>query len=169
MKVFIIKLGQFLFKYRAWIAVPFFILLVIFARPGHIRIIPYGMILIGLALRFWAAGHVGQKARAIGFTTGCRIMNAPYKYLKHPLYLGNFFLVLGIVILFSPATWLAVLIMILFLLIYALIITGEMDYLKGLPEKTVQFKLTNCKGEISTIIIVMIILIIHYILLYTTR
>jgi protein-S-isoprenylcysteine O-methyltransferase Ste14 len=168
MKVFIIKFGQFLFKYRAWIAVPFFILLVLFSKPGHIKIIPYFMIFIGLSIRFWAAGYIGQKARATGFTTGCRIISAPYKYLKHPLYLGNFFLVLGVVTLFSPATWFAVLIIILFLFIYALIVMAEMGYLKGLPEKKVQFKLTNCKGEISTIIIVIIILIIHYILLYTT-
>jgi protein-S-isoprenylcysteine O-methyltransferase Ste14 len=169
MKKHLIQAGRILFKYRAFIAVPFFILLFIFSKPAPIKVIPYFIIFIGLFIRIWAAGYIGQKARATGFTTGCRIMNAPYKYLKHPLYIGNFFLVLGIVILFNPATWFAVLLMILFLLIYTVIIISELHYLKYLPKIKAQFKLTNCKGEISTIVIVIIILIIYHILTYTIK
>ena len=162
MKVFIIKLGQFLFRYRAWIAVPFFILLVIFSRPDRIRIIPSIILLIGFFIRFWAAGYIGQRARATGFFTGHRIINGPYKYLKHPLYIGNFFLVLGIVLLFNPVLWFAVLILILFFFIYTLIIISESDYLKDLPETKAHFKFANCRGEISTVVIVIFILLILY-------
>lgn len=158
----IINLGRLLFRYRAVIAVPFFILLVILSRPGHINIIPYFIIFIGLIIRFWAAGYIGKKARATNFSTGCRIINAPYKYLKHPLYVGNFFLVLGVVLLFNPAIWFGVLVMIVFLLVYTLIIMSESHYLKDLPKEKARFKSVNCKGEISTIIVVIVVLLIHY-------
>jgi protein-S-isoprenylcysteine O-methyltransferase Ste14 len=162
MKKFLIQIGRLLYKFRAWIAVPFFILLVIFSRPGYIKIIPYSVIFIGLIIRLWAAGYIGRKARATNFSTGCRITNAPYKYLKHPLYIGNFFLVLGMVLLFNPVIWFAILIMLLFLLVYTLIIISESNYLKDLPKTKAHFKLVNCKGEISTIIVVVLMVLVHY-------
>ncbi len=164
MKKFLIQLGKILFKFRAFIAVPFFILLVIFSRPGHINIIPYLIIFIGSIIRFWAAGYIGKKARATNFSTGCWIINAPYKYLKHPLYVGNFFLVLGVVLLFNPAIWFGVLVMVVFLLVYRFIIMSESNYLEDLPETKAHFKLVNCKGEISTIIVVIVVLLIHYLI-----
>ncbi len=157
-----VPIGQLLYKFRAWIAVLFFILLVIFSRPGQVNIIPYFMIFIGSIIRFWAAGYIGKKARATNFSTGCRIVNAPYRYLKHPLYVGNFFLVLGVVLLFNPATWFGVLVMVVFLLVYRFIIMSESNYLKDLPQTKAHFKLVNCKGEISTIIVVIVVLLIHY-------
>jgi len=162
MKKHLIQIGRLLYKFRAWIAVPFFILLVIFSRPRHSKVIPYIIIFIGLSIRFWAAGYIGQKARTTDFSTGCRIVNAPYKYLKHPLYIGNFFLVLGMVLLFNPAIWFAILIMLLFLLVYTLIIMSESNYLRELPKTKAPFKLVNCKGEITTIIIVILIILMHY-------
>lgn len=162
MKKFLIQLGEILFKFRAWIAIPFFVLLVILSRPGHVNIIPCFIIFIGSIIRFWAAGYIGKKARATNFSTGCRIVNAPYKYLKHPLYVGNFFLILGVVLLFNPAIWFGVLVMVLFLLVYVLIIMSESNYLKDLPETKAHFKLVNCKGEISTIIVVIVVLLVHY-------
>lgn len=137
-------------------------LLVILSRPLHIGIIPYLVILVGLLIRFWAAGYIGKDARAIEFSTGCRIINAPYKYLKHPLYIGNFFLVLGVVLLYNPPIWFAGLIIIFFFIEYTLIILSELHYLKNLPEKKVKFKLANCQGEISTIVVVAFIILTHY-------
>ncbi len=158
----IINLGRLLFRYRTVIAVPFFILLVIFSRPGYINIIPYFIIFTGSIIRFWAAGYIGKKARATNFSTGCRIVNAPYRYLKHPLYVGNFFLVLGVVLLFNPGIWFGVLVMVVFLFVYTLIIMSESNYLKDLPETKAHFELVNCRGEISTIIVVIVVLLIHY-------
>lgn len=165
MKKHLIQLGRFLYKYRAWIAVPFFILLVLFKRPGNIATIPYLLILVGLVIRFWAAGYIGKKARAAKFSTDCRITNGPYKYLEHPLYLGNFFLVLGIIMLFNPVIWFAIIVLIFFLSIYTIIILGEMDYLRGRPEIKEKFAFANCKGEVSTIGIVILILIIYQIII----
>jgi protein-S-isoprenylcysteine O-methyltransferase Ste14 len=161
----LIQAGRFLYTYRAWIAVPFFILLVVFSRPDHIKTIPYISVFIGLFIRLWAAGFIGIKARQREFSTGCRIINAPYKYLKHPLYLGNFFLVLGIVLLFNPRSCIALLIIGMFVLIYTLIIVAEDDYLKNMPESKAKFTWMNCRGEISTVMVIIIIIIIYNIMI----
>ena len=163
MKELIIKLGKILFNYRTLIAVPFFILLVILSRPVRLGVIPCLAILIGLLIRFWAAGYIGEKARAAKFTAQYRIINGPYKFIKHPLYLGNFFLVLGVILLFNPVIWFAVIIIALFLLFYSLMIVSEMDHLKDLPKKISGFALTNCKGEISTLSVVLLIFLIYII------
>ena len=79
--------------------------------------------------------------------------------------MGNFFLVLGVIMLFNPVMWFAVLILIIFLSIYTIIILGEIDYLKGLPENKEKFAFANCKGEVSTISIVILILVIYQIII----
>ncbi len=49
-----------------------------------------GLVAAGLALRLWAAGHV-EKSREV--TT-----SGPYRYTRHPLYVGSTLLGLGIAI-----------------------------------------------------------------------
>ena len=44
----------------------------------------------GMAVRIWAAGHLGKPKEKVLVTTG------PYAYLRHPLYLGTFFMVAGL-------------------------------------------------------------------------
>ena len=160
-RLIIIKIGEFLYKYRAVIAAPFFIFLVIFSRPTHLQIFSIIFMIAGTLLRIWAAGYIGTKSRDNRFTTPHLITSGPYRYLRHPLYLGNFFLVIGVILLFNPPIWLAILLIILFIIVYSMIIFGELHYLKNLPEKKVRFKLINAKGEISTIFIMCIIYLVY--------
>ncbi len=164
MKKLLIRLGQFFYRIRAWIAVPFFIVLVILARPASFSLIPYLPLLFGLLLRIWAAGYIGTKSRANRFSTGYIITNGPYRYLKHPLYIGNMFLVVGVILLFNPPFWYTLLLIVIFAGEYSIIIYSELNYLKNLPKKRVKFHFTNAKGEISTIIIVITITFVHYFL-----
>ncbi|HUK57364.1 MAG TPA: isoprenylcysteine carboxylmethyltransferase family protein [Nitrospiria bacterium] len=64
------------------------ILLIFFARPTLSLFVP-GLIfvLIGEALRVWAAGHL-KKTKEVT-TTG------PYAYVKNPLYLGTLLILIG--------------------------------------------------------------------------
>lgn len=165
MQRFLINLGKVLFRYRAVIAIPFFIILVIFSKPTHLPLISYILIVFGLLIRIWAACYIGTKSRENKFTTQYIITNGPYRYLKHPLYIGNFLLVLGVIILFNPALWLAILLIASFLLEYSIIIHSELNYLKDLPKKEAEFKLSNSKSEISTILILIIIGLIYLLIL----
>ncbi|HET6465031.1 MAG TPA: isoprenylcysteine carboxylmethyltransferase family protein [Nitrospiria bacterium] len=64
------------------------ILLIIFARPTLNWFIPGLLIvLVGEALRVWAAGHL-KKTKEVT-TTG------PYAYVKNPLYLGTLLILIG--------------------------------------------------------------------------
>jgi uncharacterized membrane protein len=44
--------------------------------------------LLGMALRWWGAGHLGKPTDLV--TAG------PYGYLRHPLYLGTFLMIVGL-------------------------------------------------------------------------
>jgi protein-S-isoprenylcysteine O-methyltransferase Ste14 len=77
------------------------IVLVVFARPNLAGMV-VGMILIilGEALRIWAAGHL-QKNETLT-TTG------PYAYVKNPLYVGTILITAGFCILGNNIYLLAV-------------------------------------------------------------
>ncbi len=158
----IVRVGRVFYKYRAVIAVPFFIVLVVLSRlPHSLYILSYLLIVTGLLLRIWAAGYIGARSRKKEFSADFVVINGPYHYLKHPLYLGNFFLVVGVVFLFNPPPWLTILLIALFIVEYSMIIYSEMNYLKSLSKKRVKFKLINIKGEISTTLILLIIYLVY--------
>lgn len=68
--------------------------LVYLARPKlSFFIFGLPLILIGEALRLWAAGHLSKNREVT--TTG------PYAYVKNPLYLGTFLIMIGFCLLAS--------------------------------------------------------------------
>jgi protein-S-isoprenylcysteine O-methyltransferase Ste14 len=61
------------------------------ARPTRgSMIVGVGVAAIGEALRIWAAGHL-EKGREI-------TMSGPYRFTRHPLYLGSAFMGVGVAI-----------------------------------------------------------------------
>jgi protein-S-isoprenylcysteine O-methyltransferase Ste14 len=148
-----IQAGKYLFRYRAAIAAIFFVLLLFFAKPTS-STIAHIFILVGFCLRLWAAGYLGTEARKVDFRADHRISNGPYRIVKHPLYIGNFLLVLGALILYNPPKWLASLYVIAFVIMYSLIAISERQFLRKKPEVRALYKLSNLKGEISTLTVV---------------
>ena len=157
------RVGKFLFRYRAAIAVPFFILLFLFGRYRSFNLFPIFLILAGTGIRIWAAGYIGENARKSEFKTWSRITNGPYKLLRHPLYLGNLLLVTGVTIIYYPPLWLSIMIMIAFFVVYIFIIISESFYVKKLPSSCEVFMLKNARHEISTLLIVALILTICFV------
>lgn len=157
------KTGRFLFRYRALIAVPFFILLLLFSRPHTIGFFPIILLLAGIAVRIWTAGYIGKNAREREFRTSVRLINGPYRIFKHPLYLGNLLLVTAVTIIYSPPQWLFILIMFAFFMVYSLIVLSEASYLKKLASVRAVFSLKNAQHEISTMLVVIAVLLIYFI------
>ncbi len=155
------KTGKLLFKNRALVAVPFFIALVWQARPRDSIIIPVIMTVIGLGVRAWAAGYIGKIARIGEYRSRFRITGGPYRFLRHPLYIGNLLLVCGTVILFHPPLWLAVIIIALFLIEYGFFIYAEEKFLKDLPKQPEKFALRRLKHELSTWIVVGVVYVVY--------
>jgi protein-S-isoprenylcysteine O-methyltransferase Ste14 len=68
------------------------LLLIVYARPqGHFFLGGLTLILIGEAGRLWAAGHLSKNREVT--TTG------PYAYVKNPLYIGTFLIMIGFCLL----------------------------------------------------------------------
>ena len=155
--------GPFLFRYRAALAAFAFVILCLAAEPasnpaGHV------FILLGLALRIWAAGYLGPAGRTREFQGEYVIMSGPYRLLRHPLYVGNFLLVLGVLILYNPPFWLSALYLALFIVIYTVIIGGETRYMKGRPAREPGYDLSNVRGEFSTWLVMAVIYGVYFFL-----
>jgi len=93
-------------------------------------------VLAGLVVRFWASGYLGIEGRAREIGASRRIASGPYRLLKHPLYIGNFLLVAGMVVAMRPAFWLGAGVLVGFVVEYALIVVAEEAKLAELGGKS---------------------------------
>lgn len=74
------------------------LLLVILARPNIFSLVVGGiLVVIGEAVRIWACGHLVRNKEVT--TSG------PYAYVRDPLYLGRFFLLLGFCVMGWGYNW----------------------------------------------------------------
>jgi protein-S-isoprenylcysteine O-methyltransferase Ste14 len=156
--------GRNLFRYRALIAGVAYVFLVIAANARH-SVVGHAAMVLGLMIRIWAAGYIGGDARQREFQAEYIIGNGPYRYLKHPLYVGNFFLVLGVLILYNPPRWMGVMYLGVFLAVYVIILLSEADYLKGKPARETCYRLSNLGGELSTWLVLIFIYVGFFVLL----
>jgi len=118
---------------------------------------PHIFIITGIVLRLWAAGYIGPEARKREFHAEHRISNGPYRILRHPLYVGNFFLVLGVIMLYNPPQLLGFFYVFAFVGMYSVIAISEKHYLKGKSEIDASYRISNLKGEVSTFIVVAVV------------
>ncbi len=124
------RLGRFLFRYRQVAGLLGFVLVALTGRPGPGTLLN-GLVLIlpGLLLRFWTAGYIGRESRNPEISARRLVVSGPYRYFRHPLYLGNFALVAGVVVGFHPPVWTTLVVLFGYLLIYGLISRAEAEML----------------------------------------
>jgi protein-S-isoprenylcysteine O-methyltransferase Ste14 len=80
------------------------------------------LVLIGELIRFWALGFMEKKGQKLA-------MSGPYAFVRNPLYVGNFFLGLGVAVIVW--NWIILVIFLAgFLGIYAGTIRGEEKHLR---------------------------------------
>ncbi len=101
------------------------------ARSALYQAVALGTSFTGLCVRAFVAAHVPKGTS--GRTTRGQIADSlnttgMYSVARHPLYLGNFFIFLGIV-LFVGHFWLLLVSLLLFLVYYERIIAAEEEYL----------------------------------------
>ncbi|MBI2891565.1 MAG: adenylyltransferase/cytidyltransferase family protein [Nitrospirae bacterium] len=77
----------------------------------------------GLALRAWAAGYIEKTVRVVSA--------GPYRFLAHPLYVGNFLIGLGFAIA-NGRLWVLGLYLLLYLILYGATIRDEEARMAGL-------------------------------------
>lgn len=138
----IVENGQKLFKYRSFIPLVFYPIaaLAIFMEPGALLNIPdlplsivciaislFGLVIRSLVIGYVPAGTSGrnteeQKASFLNQT-------GIYSTVRHPLYFGNLFMWLGIM-LYVGHIWFAVVAILLFWVYYERIMLTEEHFLK---------------------------------------
>jgi protein-S-isoprenylcysteine O-methyltransferase Ste14 len=79
------------YRFRQFVGIAFLVLLVLFPSPGPVRRLFYAgaaLTCLGALVRLWAAGHV-HKSKELA-------RHGPYAFVRHPQYLGNTLLAVGL-------------------------------------------------------------------------
>lgn len=132
-----------IFKYRGFCWAVFAILVLAFpGRYGLFRFITgLTLLIIGQALRFWAAGVIPQyRTETIGAPE--LVTWGPYAYVRNPLYVGNFIMGFGWAVMLG--WWLAMAFCAVFFVLYVLIvIPAEEKFLEiKFGDKYIEYKKT---------------------------
>lgn len=148
-----VVVGKFLFRWREIIGATAFLAVYLFGNPSHrscFRGLPF--ILAGLILRFWAMGYIGASARTRTIEIRKVVSNGPYRIFPHPLYAGNFMLVIGVLIVLNLDIRLALGVVAGFWGEYGLIARAEEQFLGEHREvpKPVKFDWHRARCDWST-------------------
>ncbi len=133
-----VKIGNFLFKHRSFTPIPLIALVFIIFKPINLNerniILNLAGLLISLlgeTIRIFAVGYsfTGTSGRETFLRADALNTTGIYAIVRNPLYIGNFFMFTGIVIVFSNVF--AVFVFALFLILqYYFIILSEENFLK---------------------------------------
>ncbi|HEY2920025.1 MAG TPA: isoprenylcysteine carboxylmethyltransferase family protein [Candidatus Binatia bacterium] len=85
---------------------------------------------LGAMLRIWAVSHVGRHTRSRTIKATSLIATGPYICVRNPIYLANFLIGLGLVVLAEAIIWLPFY-FILFGLAYRKIVEQEESFLRN--------------------------------------
>lgn len=125
------KLGRLLYKYRSLTPIPLIVALFILAKPQLFSLLSGFFISIsGELLRLWSVAYTGLTTRSKNVQTPILVTNGPYGIVRNPIYAGNFFLSLGVVVAahaFFP--WFILIYIAVFALQYTFIIRYEEKFL----------------------------------------
>ncbi|MBK8550163.1 MAG: isoprenylcysteine carboxylmethyltransferase family protein [Ignavibacteria bacterium] len=126
------ELGNFFFKYRSYIPVPFVFVMIIFMKPTLLSIlIGFSVALSGELIRIWSVGFAGSETRTTSGVGGTYLVTqGPYAIVRNPLYVGNIMLYVGIGIMsMALFPYLQIFALLFFTFQYYCIILAEEDFL----------------------------------------
>ena len=130
---FLRRCAQVLFLFSLMVWTWFFPPLGIFAEEtwidAFVDTVGIGGLIAGGLLRIWALSHGGRCTRSRRAKAPKLITTGPYCYIRHPIYLGNLLIGLGMLFL-SEAFSLTPLFLAFFALQHCIIIPAEEEFLK---------------------------------------
>lgn len=124
--------GRLLYRRRGFIGVVAFLAVLALGRPTpRSCLVGLPAIVLGAALRFWAMGYIGERAWTRDIEVRAVVRRGPYRYFAHPLYAGNFLLVLGTLVALRPGLFASLAVLAGFVLEYWLIGRAEKNAVAG--------------------------------------
>ena len=124
-------LGKWFFKYRDYTPIPLVLLLLSYSAPtAFSATLGLLTILLGEFVRIYSVCFIGSISRTRKDRVGGKLVTEGlFGVVRNPLYVGNFFIVMGFAI-YSAQLWLVMLTAGLFALQYHFIVQYEEDLLK---------------------------------------
>ncbi|MHB8482357.1 MAG: methyltransferase family protein [Nitrospiria bacterium] len=128
------KFNQLIGHYRTFISLLLAIVILVFAKPT-LYSIAWGLpfIIMGEFIRTWSAGCINKEYEQL--TTW-----GPYAYTRNPLYIGNFLLGLGFVMMGNQWITIVLFLVIFFLIYRATIMDEEKSLFKVFGESFSEYK-----------------------------
>jgi protein-S-isoprenylcysteine O-methyltransferase Ste14 len=157
------RAGRFLFRWRGAIGFLGFWVVFWWGRATIFSCVAgLPLLAAGLAVRWWAMGYVGGEARAGEVGGDVYVGSGPYRWFRlsgrspagHPLYFGNFLLVVGTLVALWPPVLLGLLVLVLFLFEYTLMARAEERHLgrrfRGVADHNIRFEARRARPEWRT-------------------
>ncbi len=119
-------IGEKLFRARDYTPVPFLLLALLFEKPsvGGVALGCFLMV-FGELIRIYSVSFIGGISRTRKGSLGGRLItDGAFSLVRNPLYVGNFFIILGVCI-FSSVPWLMLLGVTFFVIQYYFIVKYE--------------------------------------------
>jgi len=137
------NMGKFLFKYRSFFPVPYFLFLLIVIEFRSLSFfLGSFIVLLGLLIRFFSQGFAGDWMRGSEVGAFYMLDEGVYSIMRNPLYVGNFFIGFG----FTLASNFFLIFLfpfysLIFSIYYYLIIKEEESYLeRKFGEEFIQYR-----------------------------
>jgi len=128
------RVGEWAFRRRSWLPVPLALVLV-FVRwrdvdSAAVYLTGLGVVVLGLAIRFWAVLHIGTISRTRANRQGPLVRTGPYAWVRDPLYVGNWLIWTGFAVA-SALLWMVPVAWGIFAIQYGAIASWEEARLRG--------------------------------------
>lgn len=139
------RIGAILFRNRSWLPVPF--LLVTLIAPAHLTVTNWivGAVLVvfGEWIRMAGVAAAGTVTRRRSRNVERLVTYGIFGWVRNPLYVGNFFIWMGFVVI-SGVLWFLPLAIVIFALEYTLIVCYEEGVLESIfGDEYLEYKRTT--------------------------
>ncbi len=127
------RLGAVIFRNRGWLPVPFLLVPLLAAGAMTTRNVVAGavLMLLGEAWRLWGVATAGTVTRRRSRNVQKLVAHGPFAWSRNPLYVGNFLIWMGIILL-SGVLWFVPVAVVIFAAEYYFIVRYEEGVLESI-------------------------------------
>ncbi len=135
------RFGEWIFKYRDYTPIPILVFLLFKAQFSWFSFfVGVCLVLLGEMIRFNGVVHIGAVSRTRKHSLGAQLVESgPFGVSRNPLYIGNFFIALGVVFLTGVYWFVPFYIILFFIQYYPIVIWEEANLLKTFGDTYINY------------------------------